>query len=72
MASRLETNETAQELVPKKRDKPLMIGEELDRQVREYLLKTRDKGGPVNTAVAIAAGTGIVMSHDPSLVIVLH
>ena len=29
LASRLETNETVQELVPKKRDK-LMIGEELD------------------------------------------
>ena len=69
LASRLETNETVQELVLKKRGKPLMIGEELDRQVREYLLETRHKGGPVNTAVAIAAGTGIVMSHDPSLVI---
>lgn len=53
----------------KKRGKPLIIGEHLDKQVREYLLETRHLIGSVNTAVAIAAGTDIVMSHDPSLLI---
>ena len=47
----------------------MIIGENLDKQVREYLLETRRWGGPVNTMVEIAAGTGIVMSHDPSLLI---
>ena len=47
----------------------MIIGENLDKQVREYLLETRRQGGPINTAVAITAGTGIVMSHDPSLLI---
>ena len=56
-----------QELIPKKRGRPLILGEELDKQVREYLLETRCRGGIVNTAVAIATGTGIVMSQNPSL-----
>ena len=47
----------------------MIIGENLDKQVREYLLETRRWGGPVNTTVEIALGTGIVMSHDPSLLI---
>ena len=56
-----------QELIPKKRGRPLILGEELDKQVREYLLETRRHGGIVNTAVTIATGTGIVMSQNPSL-----
>ena len=37
---------TVQELVPKKRGHPLMVGEELDEQVREYIreLRWRDTG----------------------------
>ena len=56
-----------QELIPKKRGRPLILGEELDKQVREYLLETRLCRGIVNAAVAIATGTGIVMSQNPSL-----
>ena len=41
----------------------------IDKQVREYLLETRHRGGIVNTAVAIATGTGIVMSQNPSLLV---
>jgi len=55
------------ELVPMKRGRPLLIGDELDRQVREYILETRRVGGDINTAVVIAGGTGIVMSQNPSL-----
>ena len=65
----MQTSETIRELVPKKRGKLLIIGKNLDKQVREYLLETRRWGEPVNTMVAIAAGTGIVISHDPSLLI---
>ena len=39
--SRLQTSQAIQELVPKKRGKPLIIGEHLDKQVREYLLEIR-------------------------------
>ena len=55
------------ELVPIKRVRPLLIGEELDRQVREYVLDTRRCGGDINTAVVIAGGTGILMSQNPAL-----
>ena len=58
-----------QELIPKKRGRPLTLGEELDKQVREYLLDTRHCGGIVNTAVTIATGTGIVMSQNPSMLV---
>ena len=55
------------ELVPMKRGRPLLIGDELDRQVGEYILDTRRVGGDINTAVVIAGGTGIMMSQNPSL-----
>ena len=32
-----ESNSVVQELVPKKRGRPLLIGEDLDHQVREYI-----------------------------------
>ena len=53
--------------IPKKRGRPLTLGEELDKQVREYLLETRRRGGIINTVVVIATGTGIVMSQNPTL-----
>ena len=50
-----------QELPTRKRGKSLLIGEELDRQVRIYLNVVRERGGVVNTAIIIAVGTDIVM-----------
>ena len=50
-----------QELPTRKRGRPLLIGEELDRQVRVYLNAVRECSGAVNTAIVIAVGTGIVM-----------
>ena len=44
LASQLEKNETVQELVSKSRGELLIVGEELDLQVREYLLETRRNG----------------------------
>ena len=43
-----------QELPTKKKGRPLLIGQELDRQVRVYLNAVRERGG-------VAVGTGIVM-----------
>ena len=45
----------------------LTLGEEPNKQVRGYLLETRRRCGIVNTAVAIATGTAIVMSQNTSL-----
>ena len=40
------------------------IGEELDKQVQAYVEESRKQGGPLNTAILIAVGTGIVMSDE--------
>ena len=45
---------TVQELVPKKRGHPLLIGEELDDQVREYVKELRKSGVIINAHVIIA------------------
>ena len=51
----------------KKRGWPLLIGDDLDKQVQNYLLELRKGHAAVNTAIVISAGEGIVMGHDASL-----
>lgn len=55
------------ELVNKKCGRPLMLGEELDTQVRAYLSALRENGAVVNTAITIACAKGIVRCHDSNL-----
>ena len=45
----------------------MLIGEDLDRQVRVYLQVLRNNGAPVNTAAVIACGNGIIRSKDANL-----
>ena len=58
-----------QELIPKKSDRPLILGEELDKQAREYLLEAWCRGGIFNGAVTLTTETGTVMSQNPSLLV---
>ena len=51
----------------KKRGRPLLLGEELDRQVQAYLTSFRESGAVVNTAIAMGCAEGIVMSIDSNL-----
>ena len=51
----------------KKTGRPLMIGENLDKQVRDYIGYLRSTGAVVNTAVVIASAEGILMYKDSSL-----
>ena len=44
-----------------------MIGEDLDKQVRDYIGHLRSTGVVVNTAVVIASAEGILMYKDSSL-----
>ena len=62
-----KADEDVLELFPKKRGRPLMLGEKLDRMVQNYILKTREKGGTITTAIVIAGAKGIVKSIDRSL-----
>ena len=58
---------TVTELVNKKRGRPVLLGCDLDRQVRAYLLVLRDNGCVINTAILIACAEGVVKSFDSNL-----
>ena len=51
-----------QELPHKKTGQPLLIGEELDCQVKEYISEARKRGLAINASVVIGAGHGIMMN----------
>ena len=55
------------ELPSKKRGRPLLVGETLDKQVKAYLLSLRACGAVVNTAITLACAQSIVLSEDPGL-----
>ena len=56
-----------QDLPGKKRGRPLMIGEELNQQVQDYISYLRTRGAIINTHVVIGVGTGVVMGKDANL-----
>ena len=56
-----------QELPCKKMGRPLLIGEEPDKQVQEYVKYLRKCGSPINTAIVIATAEGIITSMDGNL-----
>ena len=64
---RNDTLENMSELPNKKMGRPLLIGEELDRQVQEYLRYLREQGSAVNSAIAIATAEGVVRNVDANL-----
>ena len=55
------------EIPEKKRGRPLLLGEDLVSQVRQFILELRDHGSPVSTAVVVAAAKGIAEAKDPAL-----
>ena len=55
------------ELPNKKMGRPLLIGEEADRQLQEYVRYLRDCGSHVNTSVVIATAEGILTSIDANV-----
>lgn len=55
------------ELVNKKIGRPLMLGEDLDKQVQAYLKALRENGAVINTAITIACARGVVKNADSNL-----
>ena len=55
------------ELPLKKIGRPLLLGEDLDRQVQAYLMKLREVGGVVNSAIARGSARGIIRMTNPKL-----
>ena len=51
----------------KRQGRPLLVGEDLDKKVQAYLKDLQSRGCVVNTSIAIAVGTGIVM-NDTSFI----
>ena len=63
-----DNSDNVQELMTgQKIGRPLILGDDLDRQVREYVKYLRERGCVVNTAVVIAAAEGIVMNKNANL-----
>ena len=60
-------NTTIKQLPSKKRGRPMLLGDELDRQVQAYLLRLREAGCVVNSEIVLGAARGIVMKHDSNL-----
>ena len=58
---------TVTELAEKKRGRPCLIGDELDKQVRDYLTTLRSHGAVVNTAIAVSCAEGIIINKDSNL-----
>ena len=55
------------EMPNKKRGRPLLLGKELDNYVITYLKHLRFGGAVVNTAIVMAAGSGMVQYRDSNL-----
>ena len=62
-----EDDITISELPEKKRGRLLLLGEELERQVKAYLTFICEHGAVINTAILIARAEGIVISKDSNL-----
>ena len=45
----------------------MLLGNDLDKQVREYVKYLRECGSVVNTAMVMAAAEGIVMNKNTNL-----
>ena len=60
-----EEDLTVSTLLLKKKGQLLLLGKNLDKQVKEYILKLREHGCAVNTTVVIAAtrGMGKIIDH---------
>ena len=59
---------TALKCLPeKKRGRPYLLGEELDKQVRAYVASLRANGAVVNTAIVLSCAEGIIKNHDSNL-----
>jgi len=55
------------ELIDKKRDHPLLLGKEMDKEVCAYIVELHASGCPIYTAIVIATGVGIVKHCDSNL-----
>ena len=60
-------HKTPTKLETKKRGCPLLLGEELDGQVKMYITALRSNSAVINSAIVMACAEGLVKSHDSNL-----
>ena len=58
---------TIEKFETKKRGHPYLLGEEMGRQLQEYIKSLREAKAVINSAIVISAAEGIVKSHDSNL-----
>jgi len=58
---------TIEKLEIKKRGHPYLLGEEMDRQLQEYIKSLREAKAVINSAIVISAAEGIVKSYNSNL-----
>ena len=56
-----------EELPQKRRGRPLLLGEQLEDEVKSFIKVASEKGTIVNTHTVIATARGVVISHDANL-----
>ena len=61
--------DVVQGLTTNKIGRPLLLGNDLDKQVREYVKYLRECVGVVNTAVVMTTAEGIVMNKNVNLLL---
>lgn len=49
------------------RGRPLMLGEKIDDEVKQFIKNFRTSGGVVNTTIVVAAAQGIVGAENRAL-----
>lgn len=63
----LSTGGSVFKLPERRRGRPLLLGKDLDDQVKAFVQDLRSSGSVVNTAITIAAAKGIVLAKDANL-----
>ena len=58
---------TIEKLTTKKRGHSYLQGQEMDRQLQEYIKSLREAKSVINSTIVISAAEGIVKSHDSNL-----
>lgn len=56
-----------QELPREVRGRPLLLGDKIDAEIKDYCMELRKNGGVLNTKILLCAARGIVMFHDKTL-----
>ena len=65
--SKLTVEPEITELSEKQRGRPLLIGKELESQVKRIIQELREANGTVNTAIVLATARGVILAKDANL-----